>query len=59
MYRYWRENRLFWPRALVITVGGASGMLVGAWRRTHWLAERASFEYFVASLLALAAAAAW
>jgi len=51
MYRYWRENRLFFPLALVITVGGAPGTLVGAWLRTHWLAERASFEYFVAAVL--------
>lgn len=51
MYRYWRENRLFWPLALVITVGGAPGTLAGAWLRTHWLAERAAFEYFVAAIL--------
>lgn len=51
MYRYWRENRLFWPLALVITIGSAPGTLVGAWLRTHWLAERACFEYFVAAVL--------
>lgn len=51
MYRYWREGRLFWPLALVITVGGAPGTLVGAWLRTHWLAERKAFEYFVAAIL--------
>lgn len=51
MYRYWRENRLFWPLALVITLGGAPGTFVGAWLRTHWLAKRAAFEYFVAAIL--------
>lgn len=51
MYRYWRENRLFWPLALVVTLGGAPGTLLGAWLRTHWLAERAAFEYFVAAIL--------
>jgi hypothetical protein len=51
MYRYWRENRLFLPLALVISLGGAPGTLVGAWLRTHWLAERAAFEPFVAAVL--------
>lgn len=51
MYRYWRENRLFWPLALVVTLGGAPGTCVGAWLRTHWLAERAAFETFVAAIL--------
>jgi len=52
MYRYWRESRLFWPLALVITAGGAPGTFAGAWLRTHWLAERAAFEPFAAALLA-------
>lgn len=51
MYRYWRENRLFWPLALVVTLGGAPGTFAGAWLRTHWLAERAMFEPFVATIL--------
>lgn len=51
MYRYWREGRLFWPLALVITAGGAPGTLLGAWLRTHWLAERGAFEPFVAVIL--------
>ncbi len=58
MFRYWRERRLFWPLALVITLGGAPGTLggapgtlVGAWLRTHWLAEQASFEPFMAAVL--------
>ncbi|MFZ5492830.1 MAG: sulfite exporter TauE/SafE family protein [Pseudomonadota bacterium] len=52
MLRYARENRLFWPLALIITAGGAPGTLAGAWLRTHWLAERARFESFVAAILA-------
>lgn len=51
MVRYWREGRLFWPLALVITLGGAPGTLAGAWLRTHWLAERETFEIFVATIL--------
>jgi uncharacterized protein len=51
MLRYWRENRLFWPLALVITLGGGPGTLAGAWLRTHWLAKRETFEYFVAAIL--------
>lgn len=52
MYRYWRENRLCWMLALIITVGGAPGTFAGAWLRTHWLADRAAFEPFVAAILA-------
>lgn len=52
MYRYWHENRLFWPLALIITAGGAPGTFAGAWIRTHWLAEREAFEPFVAAILA-------
>ena len=52
MYRYWRENRLFWPLALIITAGGAPGTFAGAWIRTHWLSEREAFEPFVAAILA-------
>ncbi len=52
IYRYWRECRLFWPLAGVITAGGAPGTFVGAWLRTHVLAERSTFEPFVALVLA-------
>lgn len=52
MLRYGRENRLFWPLALIITAGSAPGTVAGAWLRTHWLAERALFEPFVAAVLA-------
>lgn len=51
MARYAREGRLLWPLAMVITAGGAPGTLVGAWLRTHWLAERETFEYFVSAIL--------
>lgn len=52
MYRYMRENRLFWPLALVITAGGAPGAFAGAWLRTHWLATQAAFAPFAAVILA-------
>lgn len=52
MYRYWREQRLLWPLALVVTAGGAPGTFAGAWLRTHWLSDRAAFEPFVAAILA-------
>jgi uncharacterized membrane protein YfcA len=51
MLRYGRERRLFWPLALLISAGGAPGTLIGAWLRTHWLAERGAFEPFVAAIL--------
>jgi uncharacterized membrane protein YfcA len=52
IYRYWREDRLFWPLAGVIAAGGAPGTFAGAWLRTHVLAERSAFEPFVALILA-------
>lgn len=52
MYRYGRENRLFWPLALVITAGSAPGTFAGAWLRTHWLAEQSAFKPFAAAILA-------
>lgn len=51
LWRYQREGRLFWPLTLVVTVGGAPGAVLGAWLRTHYLAERATFELFVAAIL--------
>lgn len=52
LWRYGREGQLFWPLALVVTAGGAPGTFAGAWLRTHWLAEGAIFELFVAAVLA-------
>lgn len=52
LWRYQREGRLFWPLTLVVTAGGAPGTFLGAWLRTHYLAERATFELFVAVILA-------
>jgi uncharacterized membrane protein YfcA len=59
MLRYWRERRLFWPLALLITAGGAPGTFAGAWLRTHWLAKRADFEIFVAAILLYLAWRMW
>lgn len=52
LYRYRREGRLFWPLALIITAGGAPGTFLGAWLRTHALADRTAFEPFAAAVLA-------
>jgi len=51
LWRYQREGRLLWPLALPIVLGGAPGVLAGAWVRTHWLAEPERFEPFVAAVL--------
>ncbi|MFN3595045.1 MAG: sulfite exporter TauE/SafE family protein [Thiobacillaceae bacterium] len=51
LYRYGCEQRLFWPLALVITAGGIPGVFLGAWLRTHALADRDAFEPFAAAVL--------
>jgi hypothetical protein len=51
LMRYRREGRLFWPLALAIALGSMPGTLLGAWLRTHVLAERGVFEPFVAAVL--------
>lgn len=50
-WRYRQEGRLWWPLALLITAGGLPGTWLGAWLRSHWLAERETFEIFVAVVL--------
>lgn len=59
MLRYGRENRLFWPLALIVTAGGAPGTFAGAWLRTHWLAQQSAFEPFVAVILTYLAWRMW
>lgn len=51
VWRYWRENRLWWRLGLLITAGGVPGTWIGAWLRTHHLAAREDFEIFVALIL--------
>lgn len=51
LWRYWREGRLWGRLALVITLGGIPGTWLGAWLRIHYLAERESFQLFVALAL--------
>ncbi|MCX8085892.1 MAG: sulfite exporter TauE/SafE family protein [Rhodocyclaceae bacterium] len=51
LWRYWRENRLWWRLALIITAGGIPGTWLGAWLRSHHLAAREDFERFVALVL--------
>jgi uncharacterized protein len=50
-WQYQREQGLWWRLALIITAGGAPGTWLGAWLRTHYLAERHAFESFVAFVL--------
>ncbi|MBF0611443.1 MAG: sulfite exporter TauE/SafE family protein [Magnetococcales bacterium] len=50
-WRYLREGRLWWRLALIITLGGIPGTWLGAWLRTHYLAERNTFQLFVAMVL--------
>lgn len=51
VWRYQKEQRLWWSLALWVTAGGAPGTWLGAWLRTHLLAERQAFEIFVAAVL--------
>jgi hypothetical protein len=51
VWRYHRENRLWWRLGLVVTAGGIPGTWLGAWLRTHHLAAREDFEIFVALVL--------
>ncbi len=46
--RYRREGRLWWHLAWVITLGGIPGTWLGAWLRMHYLADRSTFQLFVA-----------
>ncbi|MEO5348786.1 MAG: sulfite exporter TauE/SafE family protein [Magnetococcus sp. YQC-3] len=49
--RYRREGRLWWHLAGVIALGGIPGAWLGAWLRIHYLAERRTFQLFVAVAL--------
>jgi uncharacterized membrane protein YfcA len=50
-WHYQREKLLWWRLALLITAGGAPGTWLGAYLRTHYLADRHAFESFVAVVL--------
>ncbi|MBF0142889.1 MAG: sulfite exporter TauE/SafE family protein [Magnetococcales bacterium] len=50
-WRYRHEGRLWWRLALVISLGGAPGTLLGVWVRTHHLSDRNSFQLFAALVL--------
>lgn len=51
IWRYWREGRLFWPLALLITLGSLPGIVVGFYIRTRWLPDAARFRLFVGAVL--------
>jgi len=48
---YWREGRLLWPLAVLLSLGTLPGVLLGALVRVTWLRETGPFEMFVAVVL--------
>lgn len=52
IYRYFREGRLLWPLALVISLGSLPGIAIGYGLRVTWLAEAGRFQIFVGAVLA-------
>lgn len=51
VWRYWRDGRLFWPLALLITLGSLPGIVMGFYIRTRWLPDAARFRLFVGAVL--------
>lgn len=49
---YWREGRLLWPLAALLSLGTLPGVFLGALVRVTWLRETGPFEIFVAVVLA-------
>ncbi len=51
IWRYWRDGRLIWPLALMITLGSLPGIVVGFYIRTRWLPDASRFKLFVGAVL--------
>ncbi|MCU1235845.1 MAG: hypothetical protein JWP63_3812 [Candidatus Solibacter sp.] len=51
VYRYFREGRLVFPLAMLLTAGTVPGTLLGVWIRVHWLSDANRFKIFCALLL--------
>lgn len=51
LYRYLREGRLVASLAALLSVGTASGTLLGVWIRVHWLSDASRFKILCAAIL--------
>jgi uncharacterized protein len=51
IYRFIREKRMLWPLAIVIMIGTAPGLLIGAYLRVKYLADPKDFKLFVGLVL--------
>jgi len=50
-YRHFKEKRMVWALALVITAGTLPGVFIGALVRVVWLSDAGTFKLFVACVL--------
>jgi uncharacterized membrane protein YfcA len=51
VYRFIREQRMLWPLAVVIMIGTAPGLLIGAYLRVQYLTDPKDFKLFVGLVL--------
>ena len=51
VYRFIREKRMLWPLAIVIMIGTAPGLLIGAYLRVQYLTDPKDFKLFVGLVL--------
>ena len=51
VYRFWREGRLLWMLSLIVALGTAPGVIIGAYIRLHLLRELSQFKIFVGVVL--------
>lgn len=52
IYRYFREGRLLWALAAIISLGSLPGIALGYLVRVTWLADAERFKVFVGGVLA-------
>lgn len=51
VYRYFKEGRMFWPLAWIISAGTAPGILLGYYIRVLYLPDPKAFKLFVGIVL--------